>query len=149
MVDSVSNSSFRPPPPPQAREASLDEEQTALIQDTLSNFDANNLSSEDAASIVETFSDAGVTPSAEFASLLEESGFDAQTIGDLAGAGGPPPPRPNPTAQDQGVDLSSVADYLDSLTSESDDSLSSTDIATQIAQQFGLSEDQQLISVTA
>ena len=151
MVDSVSNSGFRPPPPPPANTdtASLSDDQTALIQDTLSQFDASNLSAEDANSIVESFSQAGIAPSAEFASVLEEAGFDAREIGDLANVGGTAQ-APASSAQSQGLSLASVTDFLDNLSDTQDNTSSnSLTLAEQVAQQFGLSEDQQLISVTA
>lgn len=149
MVDSVSNSNFRPPPPPppSSQSASLNDEQTLLIEETLANFDANNLSADDANSIVETFSQAGIAPSADFASVLEASGFDAREIGDLANTGESRPPPPT-TAQTDGADLASITDYLDSLISDSSENSSNVSLAEQVAQRFGLAEDQPLISIS-
>lgn len=155
MIDSIGSSgSFRPPPPPNTNSsAKLSDEQSSLIADTLSNYDANSLSAEDANAIVETFSSAGLAPSAQFADALAEAGFDAREIGSLANAGEnqearrPPPPSGDSSA---GLDLSSVMDYLNNL-SDTDIAASadSTSMAAKLAEQFGLSEGQSLINVMA
>lgn len=148
MIDSIGSGFGPPPPPPQSKsgEASLSDEQTSLIEETLANFDSSSLSSDDAASIVSTFSEAGIEPSAEFAELLSEAGFDAREIGDLAGVGQRQNQPPQGSAQSEGLDLTSVASYLESL---SNDTSSGQSLSSQVAQQFGLSEGQSLINVTA
>jgi len=70
---------------------SLTSDQKQLISDTLSEFDVNNLSNEDALSIVSTFADAGIQPGRELAETMEAAGFDARAVGDLANVQGPPP----------------------------------------------------------
>lgn len=155
MLDSIGSSGFMPPPPPSSSSstaASLTSDQQSLIEETLANYDADNLSAEDAQSIVDSFSEAGITPSAEFAEALEASGFDAREIGSLANVGGsdsgrPPPP---PSDSESGVDLSSIVDYLDELgTDTSAEDASTSSLAAKLAEQFGLSEGQSLINVTA
>lgn len=158
MIESIGSSgAFRPPPPPSNNtNASLSSEQSSLIEETLSNYDASNLSEADASAIVEAFSDAGITPSAQFADALAESGFDAREIGSLANVGEsqqggqrPPPPPPNSDSSG-GIDLSSVMEYLDSLSdSDTTSGANSTSMAAKLAEQFGLSEGQSLINVTA
>ncbi len=73
--------------------------QEETISSVLANYDADNLSESDAQSIVAAFKEAGIQPSAELASAMEESGFDAQEVGTLAGVGaaqgGTPPPPPS------------------------------------------------------
>ena len=155
MIASIGNSaSFRPPPPPQASgNNALSSDQSELIEETLSSYDANNLTKQDAQDIVSAFSEAGINPSKEFADLLAESGFDAKEIGSMAGvekgAGGqrpPPPPQPSDGGSES-IALSKVVDYLDSL---SDSSFSdSTTMAASLAERFGLSEGQSLINTTA
>jgi len=83
---------FRPPPP-----QPLSYDQKSLISQTLSNYDPETLTEEDAQAIVAAFKDAGIRPTKELASAMEELGFDARAVGELAGAErpkGPPPPPP-------------------------------------------------------
>jgi Ca2+-binding EF-hand superfamily protein len=61
--------------------------QAKTISSILSNFDASNLSTSDAKSIVSAFKDAGITPSEELANLMKDAGFDAKKVGTLAGVG--------------------------------------------------------------
>lgn len=73
----------------------LSDEQRQTVSDVLANYDAENLTESDAAAIVEAFSAAGIQPGRELAEAMAEYGFDAKTVGDLAGVEGPrqgPPP---------------------------------------------------------
>lgn len=78
------------------------ESASSSISDTISsileNYDADNLSESDAQSIVAAFKEAGIEPSSELESAMEEAGFSAQEVGTLAGVGaaqsGTPPPPP-------------------------------------------------------
>lgn len=108
---------------------SLSSYQKEQINTLLENYDSSNLSSDDALEIVSTLKDAGISPSEELASVLDDAGFDAQEIGDLAGiaggkpAGGPPPPPPsesgNTTTEEEEEYITSLLDSL--LTTEEDD----------------------------
>lgn len=71
---------------------SLTQGQSQLINETLSQFNANSLTESDARAIVSTFSEAGIRPGKELAKAMEEAGFDAKTVGELAGVSPPPPP---------------------------------------------------------
>jgi hypothetical protein len=153
MVDSIGSASFRPPPPPSGAggQSSLTEDQTSLIEETLSGYDADNLSESDAASIVEAFADAGIAPSSAFADKLAEVGFDAKEIGGLAGgaseAGRPPPPPPS--GESSNLDLTDAVDYLETLFEEKEESATdNSTIAAQLAERFGLSEGESLINIT-
>lgn len=127
------------------REGSLSLEQQTLIEETLAQYDASSLTEADALAIVETFSEAGIEPSKEFASALSSLGFDAKEIGDLAGisgngaggpsgggrpAGGPPPPPPSDE------EVSSVTDLLEILLSSDDEDDSSTSSTSIISSLF-------------
>ncbi len=85
------------------RQQSITQEQRQLIEDTLTQYDPENLTQEQAASIVEVFKEAGIGPGRELAEAMDESGFDARSVGDLAGVGDPQqagskmPPEGNPT----------------------------------------------------
>jgi hypothetical protein len=160
MIESIGNSqNYRPPPPSHAGKGdSLSSEQQSLIEETLSNYDSGNLTEQDAVSIADVFTEAGINPSAQFADLLAESGFDAREIGSLSGAGdntqesGQRPPPPPQSSQNSigGLDLSSVVDYLDGLSNNDySNSANSTSLSAKLAEQFGLSEGQSLINLTA
>ncbi|MEP1446381.1 MAG: hypothetical protein ABJK37_09755 [Paraglaciecola sp.] len=153
MVDSIGSASFRPPPPPPGAggQSSLSEDETSLIEETLSGYDADSLTESDAASIVEAFSEAGIAPNSAFADKLAEIGFDAREIGDLAGArpsesGHPPPPPPSGSSN---LDLTDAVDYLETLFEEKDQSATdNSSITAQLAEKFGLSEGESLINIT-
>jgi len=152
MVDSIGSASFRPPPPPPGAsgQASLSDDQTSLIEETLSGYDADNLTQSDAASIVEAFAEAGIAPSSAFADKLAEVGFDAREIGDLAGAksseSGQPPPPPSGSGN---LDLTDAVDYLETLFDEKDETATdNSSITAQLAERFGLSEGESLINIT-
>ncbi len=77
-------------------QTSLTSAQKETVSDILSNYDADNLSDEDALSIIESFASEGIQPSDELMSMMSELGFDAQSIGDVGKANQaeqtPPPP---------------------------------------------------------
>ena len=96
---------------------SLSSSQLETISSVLEDYDASNLSQSDAQSIVAAFEDAGIEPSAELASAMEEAGFDAREIGDLAGGksgGGMPPPPP-------AEETDSISSLLDTLLNTKED----------------------------
>ena len=90
MIESVSSGMMPMPSHQQTNGASLSGDQKQLISDTLSKFDANNLTESDAKSIAATFSDAGIRPGKDMAEAMAASGFDARTVGEMAGAQLPP-----------------------------------------------------------
>jgi hypothetical protein len=104
---------------------SLNYFQLETISSVLENYDADNLSQSDAQSIVAAFEDAGIEPSAELASEMEEAGFDAKEVGSLAGVqgsgpgGGMPPPPP-------AEETDSISSLLDTLLNTQEDEESTT-----------------------
>lgn len=96
---------------------SLSSSQDELISSVLENYDASNLSESDAEAIVAAFQDAGIEPSEELASAMEEAGFDAQEVGTLAGVGaaqgGTPPPPPGGGGGMSTSEAEEVFDILD------------------------------------
>lgn len=103
---------------------SITQEQRQLIQDTLSQYDPKNLTQEQATSIVEAFKEAGIGPGQALEEVMDESGFDARSVGDLAGVGDPqqsgsrmpppPPPDENPTTLNiSDTSLQQLKDLLD------------------------------------
>lgn len=139
-------------------EQTLTQDQQKLISDTLTEFDPDNLSESDALSIVESLSDAGIQPGKALESALSDLGFDAKSIGDLAGVSGPEngdrPPPPPPAAQSS-EEVSDLIDYLTELLEEklaesSAESLSEEDkdsIYAQVSEKFGFENDSSMINL--
>ena len=71
----------------------LNASQRQFVSDTLSPYDAQSLTAEQANDIDETLKKAGINPSAQLASVMDKLGFDARAVGDLAETLRPAPPR--------------------------------------------------------
>jgi hypothetical protein len=115
--------------------SSLSSYQQEYIAAVLENYDSSNLSAEDAQEIVSAFKEEGIGESSELASLMEEAGFDAREVGDLANAVGvqaagsmPPPPQPpqggNETSEEEESYISELLDSLLNTDSEDDETSS-------------------------
>ncbi len=139
-----------------SNQTSMTTAQKDFVTDTLSQYDADNLSDEDALSIIESFSSQGIQPSDELMSMMSDLGFDAQSIGDVGkanqGDGQMPPPPPPEGEEASGVDTSDMISYLEEQLSGFSTQLTSSeqqDIYAQALEAFGLSEGSSLISVRA
>jgi hypothetical protein len=102
MINSISTASQMPSfAMQQSSNQQLTSEQTQLLEDTLADLDPNSMSEAQAQTIVETLETAGIEPNAALAQSMSTLGFDAQSIGELAGVKGggqgsmPPPPPPS------------------------------------------------------
>ncbi|CAM2991081.1 hypothetical protein PAT01_07790 [Pseudoalteromonas atlantica] len=129
--------------------SALTSEQTEFVKETLAEFDAQNLSTEDAQSIQAAFEEQGISPTKELADLMSELDFDAKSIGD---AGRPEGQRPPPQNSLESVDTDEVVSYLDELLTEYSSQLSDEDkesILSSVQEKFGLSEGDSLLNVTA
>jgi len=129
MIGSIDSSGFPPlsvgGSSSSANQSSLSLDQQQVIEDTLANYDASNLSESDAQAIVTAFSEAGIQPSKELAETMQSLGFDAREVGDLAGvsgqqAGGMPPPPP--PSQEEVDTVSSLIDTLFNSDEDDEDS---------------------------
>lgn len=99
MINSISTASQMPSfAMQQSSNQQLTSEQTQLLEETLADLDPNSMSEAQAQTIVETLEAAGIEPNAALADSMSALGFDAKSIGDLAGVKGgaqgamPPPP---------------------------------------------------------
>ena len=106
--------------------SSLTAAQLETISSVLDSYDSSNLSASDAQSIIASFEEAGIEPSAELESAMSDLGFDAKEVGDLgrsdAQSGMPPPPSEE--------EVSSISSLLDSLLSTEEDDETSTSSST-------------------
>jgi hypothetical protein len=152
MINSISSGqSFLPP----RAEQNLTDEQKNLISETLSNFDPDNLSEADALTIIETFSQAGITPSKALETSMSEFGFDAKGVGELANESNVDR-RPPPPPQQGAEDISSMVDYLDELLeqklAESNSSLSDEDkqlILAKVFEKYGVGDETSIVNTVA
>ncbi|MDO6567871.1 hypothetical protein Q4561_12435 [Alteromonas sp. 1_MG-2023] len=92
MISSVNSSTMHAGMPPRPEGQALTDSQKESVSSILSSFDPENLSSDDAASIVEQFKEAGIEPSKSLNTALSSAGFDGKNVAELAGMGKPPPP---------------------------------------------------------
>ena len=148
----ISISSSLPPPTASSRESTLSEDQRNTISETLASYDPEHLTAEEAQTIVETFSNAAITPGRELANTMAEAGFDAHGIGELAGnepAHRPPPP---PQAQNQGFTeemLSTLESLLEEYQGEDIDADVIESITKTMQELFGLEPSGALIDISA
>jgi hypothetical protein len=140
------------------RSASLTDDQKTFVSDTLSEYDVDNLTEEQAQTIVDTLAEAGIPAGSDLANVMNESGFDARAIGDMAGGpeGNRPPPPPPPSEDSQSVELTSMVDYVAELVAKELDSeedyasLSQESIESiyaDVAEKFALEEGQSILDV--
>jgi hypothetical protein len=155
MINAM-NSGMSMPPPPSRNEQTLTEDQQSLIAETLSEFDADNLTEADALSIVEAFSAAGIQPGVALEKATANLGFDAKNIGELANEseeGNRPPPPPKQSTEE----ITSMVDYLaelleEKLAANNGNGLSDEDkqsILAQVLEEFDLEDGDSIINTTA
>ena len=124
----------------QMKTVSLTDEQKQTIQDILSQYDPDNVTTEDAQAIFKAFNDAGITPARGMKEAIEAAGFDAE---DLRAKGLPenmPPTPPPPNAQSSSLDAEALQELEDILSQYDLSNLTDEDKKTlmQQLQQNGL-----------
>lgn len=151
MINSISSgANFEQMQRPKAQP--LTSEQTELMSETLSQFDPENLTAEDAQSIVAAFQGAGIQPGQEMQELMADAGFDAGQVGEMGRPEGGRPPGPPPQGGVEQVNTEDVVSYLDELLADYSEQLSDDDkesILSSVQQQFGLAQSDSLLSVKA
>ena len=115
MINNIGSSSVSFVPQQSSQAAKLTTEQSDFVKETLAQFDAENLTSDDAQSIQAAFKEQGIEPTKELADLMGELEFDAKSIGDAGRAEGQRPPPP-PQNSLESVDTDEVVSYLDDIT---------------------------------
>ncbi|WP_063371782.1 hypothetical protein [Pseudoalteromonas luteoviolacea] len=147
MIDAVSNSQNMSFGRPQNQ---LSSEQSDTIKATLEQFDSQNLSEEDAKSIVETFKEAGIKPGKALAEQMSELGFDAKAVGELAGV--EPPPKPPKGGESSSINLQQVVDFLSNTLEELDTSNLDEEqkqvLFGELKSEFGLKEDSNFVKIS-
>jgi len=105
----------------------LTDDQKSTISDILSQYDASDVSDEDAKAIFQAFKDAGITPAKGMKEAIEAAGFDAD---DLRSRGmsdqGMPPPPPQSTSSSS-INLSALQSLQEILSQYDLNDLSETD----------------------
>jgi len=150
MINSISGSaSYMPQQSSQA--AKLTTQQSDFVKETLSEFDPENLTSDDAQSIQAAFEEQGIAPTKELAELMGELEFDAKSIGDASRPEGQRPPPPPQNSLEQ-VNTDDVVSYLDELLEQYSSQLNDEDkdsILSAVQEKFGLSQGDSILSVKA
>jgi len=98
--------------------AKLTDEQKTAAEEILAQYDPEALSEEDAEEIRQQLREAGIAPSRDLKSVLEEAGFDTEQLrpqgpGGPGGAGGAPPPPPPELSDEQVQTLASIFEGYD------------------------------------
>lgn len=120
---------------------SITSSQKNTISSILEDYDANNLSESDAKSIVAAFKEAGIEPSDELMSAMEDAGFDAKEVGTLAGVGGGQG-RPSPSG---GGMSSSEEEEYDALDTNEDGVVS----LAELQESYGTSSNNETTSISS
>lgn len=117
-----------------SRMTELTDTQKSTIADILSQYDAANVSDEDAKAIFQEFKDAGITPAKGMKEAIEAAGFDAE---DLRTRGmsdqGMPPPAPKESSSSSSINLSSLQSLQEILSQYDLTNLSDTDQSSLIS----------------
>ncbi|MGO2371793.1 hypothetical protein NDQ71_06815 [Pseudoalteromonas sp. KG3] len=149
MINSISSGANFEPMQRQKAEP-LTSEQTKLLNETLAQFDPENLSSADAQSIVTAFQEAGIQPGQEMQELMADAGFDAAQVGEMGRPEGGRPPGPPPQGGVEQVNTEDVVSYLDELLENYSEQLNDEDkesILASVQEKFGLSQSDSLLSL--
>ncbi len=147
----------------QVQEEAMTDEQTEGLDALLSDYDLEDLSDDDASSIVSGISDLGIAPTEELAAVLSEYGVDAKGLAEQAGTRPPPPPPPADTETEDdtsGVDeaalevLTSVLEELSASeetdeTDEVEDTSAETlkDLLALRLEEAGLASDTKIVDL--
>lgn len=141
----LSSFGFEAPVESSANE-SISSSQDEVISSVLENYDASNLSESDAQAIVAAFQDAGIEPSEELASAMEEAGFDAKEVGTLAGVGPQGGGGGMPPAGGGGqMSSSEVEEVFDALDTNEDGVVS----LEELQEAYGSSSDEESTTLTS
>lgn len=125
----------------------LSAEKTAQLSDVLQKYDPSSMTSSDAKAMVSEISNLGIQPGKALESAMAAEGFDAKSVGDMAGVGGGMPPPPPP--QSSGIN-SDALDMLMSILEEysSSSSSSDTDISALLEQlKESMSANQNIVDI--
>jgi len=120
--------------------------QQEKLQTLLSDFDVDNLSVDDATSIMAGIEEIGIAPSESLVDLMAENGFDAKTIGDMGGADHPPPP-PSTVTENTSELVSFLEELLESYDSDDLSEENKDSILAAVQEEFGLVESDSLLSI--
>lgn len=151
MINNISSNSASLVLQQSSQTAKLTTAQSDFVKQTLAEFDAENLTAENALSIQAALKEQGIAPTKELAELMGELEFDAKSIGDDARPEDqrPPPPPKNSIEQ---VNTKDVVSYLDELLAQYSSQLNDEDksaILSAVQEKFALSQGDSILSVKA
>jgi len=136
-----------------AKPQEMTSDQKSQIEDILEQYSADSLSAEDALSIVKSFEELGITPGQKLEQVMADKGFDAKSVGEMAGLQGPggeggmpPPPQKEVSNSTEMVSFLEeiLENYGEQLSDEDKDS-----ILTAVQERFGMEDSNSLINLKA
>jgi len=141
MVSSISGIGSSSSMYPMMNETSLTDEQQSTLNEILSQYDPENLTDEDAKSMMDAIRDAGIRPSREVGQTLEAAGFDMEQLkppappegSGMGGPGGPPPSGAEGSSETEDETSQLISQLLEQIQNGdvSEDDLSSLLLALQ------------------
>ena len=117
---------------PKMKELTSDQAQT--ISDILSQYDAENVSDDDAKAIFQAFKDAGITPAKGMKEAIEAAGFDAEDLRTRGMSDQGMPPPPPQSSSSSSINLSSLQSLQEILSQYDLSNLSESDQTSLISQ---------------
>jgi hypothetical protein len=133
MVSGISGTNFTQQMGMFRSSTPLTDDQKSQVESILEDYDPENLTADDAKSIMKSIHDAGIQPGKDLTDVLEASGFDEKEMLSLARPEGKPPMGPQGTSSSSTnkMDVSSLQTFksilsqydLTSMTEDDQDSL--------------------------
>jgi len=136
-----------------AKPQEMTSDQKGQVEDILKQYSADSLSAEDALTIVNSFEELGIAPGQELEQVMADIGFDAKSVGEMAGLQEPgegqmPPPPP----QSEVTNSTEMVSFLEEILESYGDQLSDEDkdsILAAVQEKFGMEDSSSLIHVKA
>lgn len=132
---------------PAPTSVSLSDSQRSSVQNILAEYDAENLSEEDAQAINAAFRAEGIRPSAELKSAVEAAGFDAAELKPQDGPQGSGRPPPPPPPSDEETVISTLFELLEEYEGETLDENAISEIQAKL-QEAGFTQRDSYISLS-
>jgi len=134
-----------------AKQEAMTADQKSQVSDILDQYSVDSLSSDDASSIVKSFEELGITPGQELEQVMADKGFDARSVGDMAGLqesgeGRMPPPK------NEVSNSAEMVSFLEEILESYGEQLSEDDkdsILTAVQEKFGMDDSDSLIHLKA
>lgn len=135
-----------------AKQEAMTADQKSQVSDILDQYSVDSLSSDDASSIVKSFEELGITPGQELEQVMADKGFDAKSVGDMAGLQEPGEGRVPPPPKNEVSNSAEMVSFLEEILESYGEQLSDDDkdsILTAVQEKFGMDDSDSLIHLKA